>query len=153
LRDAVDDANAAGTDDTISFAAGVTNITLTKEILINNTGTLTINGNGANVLTIDGGAGTNRIFTTYHATVTVTGVTLTGGNGTADEVVSGPGGAIYAYEGTLVLNGVHVTANSAAPNFSGGGVMVFYGTNHQIPFPLIQLLIAPAFSTMAACSP
>src|SRR5687767_13809158 len=93
LRDAVDDANTAASDDTISFDAGVTNIVLVNsEIVISNNGALTISGPGANVLTIDGGAGTNRIFFSNGATVTISGVTLTGGNGTG--INSGAGGAI-----------------------------------------------------------
>lgn len=96
LRDAIDDANAAVTDDTISFAAGITNITLsTNQIDINNAGTLTINGSGANVLTIDGGAGMNRIFLVNSATVTIRGVTLTGGNGN--------GAAVRVNDGMLIL--------------------------------------------------
>jgi hypothetical protein len=129
LRDAVDDANAAVSDDTISFDAGVTNIVLVNsEIVISNNGALTINGPGANVLTIDGGAGTNRIFFSNGATVTISGVTLTGGNGTG--INSGAGGAIRADGGTLVLNGVHVTANSSAGG--GGGVIFVDAANNQI---------------------
>lgn len=61
--DAVVAANNAATDDTINFAAGLTNITLDNaSITIADNGTLTIDGSGANVLTIDGGAGQNRIF-------------------------------------------------------------------------------------------
>ncbi len=89
LREAVNAANASATDDTINFATGLTRITLANEIVINKAGTLTINGTGANVLTIDGGAGTNRIFYINEATATISGITLTGGNGY--------GGAICCY--------------------------------------------------------
>ncbi len=124
LREAVNAANASATDDTINFAAGLTKITLTNEIIINNAGTLTINGTGANVLTIDGGAGTtNRIFYTNLATVTISGVTLTGGNGIGSDLNSGHGGAIYANSDLLTLDGVHVTGNSV--NRAGG---VFFGS-------------------------
>ena len=123
LRDAIDDANAAVTDDTISFAAGITNITLsTNQIDINNAGTLTINGSGANVLTIDGGAGMNRIFLVNSATVTIRGVTLTGGNGN--------GAAVRVNDGTLILEAV-VVQNNVGDSQEGA---VFYGggTNHRI---------------------
>ncbi len=120
LREAVNAANASVTDDTINFASGLTNITLANEIVINNAGTLTINGLGANVLTIDGGAGTNRIFTILNAAVIISGVTLTGGNGTG-AANSSFGGAIFAERGSLTLDGVHVAGSSA----SGGGGVYF----------------------------
>lgn len=122
LRDAVDDANAAATDDTISFAAGLTTITLINEIDINNAGTLTIIGAGANVLTIDGGAGTNRIFDTSLATVTIRGVTLSGGNGF--------GAAVNAFGGTLILQ--EVVVQNIAGSGSVGAVFFSGGTNHRI---------------------
>ncbi len=122
LRDAVDDTNAAATNDTISFAAGLTTITLTDQILINNGGTLTITGPGANVLTIDGGAGRNRIFQTGSATVTIRGVTLSGGNN--------KGAAVLANSGTLILEEVVVQNN--AGDGSVGAVAFNGGTNHRI---------------------
>ena len=90
LRAAVEEANAFPGNDTISFAANLTNATITLttgvEISISGlTGSLQINGPGANLLTIDGGAGSNRIFAanlaTTNATVTITGVILQGGGG------------------------------------------------------------------------
>ena len=134
LRDAVDDANNVATDDTINFAAGITNIILTNEIVINgnNAGPLTITGPGADVLTIDGGSGTNRIFSTsFGAVTTISGVTLTGGNGTG-ETFSGLGGAIFVRSGRLVLNSVHVTENILSGFDEGGGVFFNIGTNNQI---------------------
>ena len=122
LRDAVDDANAAATDDTINFVRGLTTITLTGQILILNNGTLTINGNGADVLTIDGGAGTNRIFLSESATVTIRGVTLSGGNG--------QGAAVQASLGTLILEAVAVQNNEGNDNL--GAVLFNGGTNHRI---------------------
>jgi uncharacterized delta-60 repeat protein len=129
LREAVGAANASGSDDTINFASGLTTITLTNEIVINNAGTLTINGLGANILTIDGGAGTNRIFYANNATVTISGITLTGGNGTGGGI-SGNGGAIYALEGFLTLDSVYVTGNTAIGY--GGGVFNFFGNSNII---------------------
>ena len=132
LREAVNAANASATDDTINFAAGLTTITLANEIVTNNAGTLAVNGTGANVLTIDGGAGTtNRIFHTNQATVTISGVTLTGGNGFgSNETYNGSGGAIFAYLSSLTLDGVHVTGNSV--NRYGGGVYLVGGFQHRI---------------------
>ncbi len=130
LRQAVDAANASSEDDTINFASVLTRIRLTDEIVINNAGKLTITGNGANVFTIDGGAGTNRIFYTNNATVTISGVTLTGGNA-AGVSFSGSGGAIFAKSGSLMLDGVHVTGNTASSS-NGGGVFLSGGTHHII---------------------
>lgn len=132
LRDAVDDANNAAGNDTINFAGSLTTIVLTAEIVINGVnGALDINGPGANVLTIDGGAGTNRIFFIDGAVVNISGATLTGGNG-AGAVDSGNGGAVYVNAGSLTLESVHVTGNSVSGLFFPGGVYFNGGTNHRI---------------------
>ncbi len=121
LREAVNAANASGSDDAINFASGLTRITLANEIVINNAGALTLLGPGANILAIDGGPGINRIFYTNRATVTISGVTLTGGNGIGGgEIYSGIGGAVFVQGGFLTLEAVHVTGNSV--NRAGGGV-------------------------------
>lgn len=119
--------NAAG-DDTIVFAAGITNITLTTtpEIYLDSVGgSVTITGPGANVLTIDGGAGTNRIFRANGAVLNLSGVTLTGGNGEGGE-----GGAVSVFGGRVIVNGVHFTGNTGALN--GGGISIVIGGNHRI---------------------
>jgi predicted outer membrane repeat protein len=121
LRDAVDDANAALTDDTIGFASDISIITLTNEIVINNRGKLTINGRGANVFTIDGGAGTNRIFFANGAVVILRNLTLTGGNG-GGATFNTNGGAIYAFGGAMTLDHVHVTGNTATSGGPAGGI-------------------------------
>jgi hypothetical protein len=128
LRQAVIDANAVASDDVINFSSSLSgqSIVLASEILISYNGRLTINGLGADVLTIDGGPGTNRIFFINNVT-TITDLTLTGGGGTG--IYSGLGGAIYADAGSLTLDRVHVTANTASDN--GGGVF-FRGGTYQI---------------------
>lgn len=75
---------------------------------------LEIVGTGANNLTIDGGAGGNRIFSTT-AVTTISGVTLTGGDGS-----DGDGGAILGLAGALTLDRVHVVRNTSPA--AGGGV-------------------------------
>lgn len=130
LREAVNSANASADDDKIDFASGLTTITLSNEIVINNAGALTINGPAANVLTIDGGPGTNRIFVAYYATVTILGATLTGGNGIGGGVPSGFGGAMVVFGGSMTLGGVHVTGNTASQH--AGGVDFQSGGNHRI---------------------
>lgn len=132
LRAAVEEANALAGNDTIDFAASLTNATITLttgvEISINGAGgTLQINGLGADKLTIDGGAGSNRIFlTTNAATVTIAGVTMQGGNGGS----GGQGGAIYANGGSLVLSAVLVQNNVVGDR--GGGIYYNGGANHRI---------------------
>ncbi len=133
LRAAVEEANTLSGNDTIDFAASLTNATITLatgvEIAISGTnGTLQINGLGADKLTIDGGAGSNRIFLTSNsAAVTITGVTLQGGNGNSP---GQQGGAIYANGGSLVLIAVLVQNNIVTDR--GGGIYYNGGTNHRI---------------------
>jgi predicted outer membrane repeat protein len=124
LRAAVEQANALASNDRVLFNLPANStITLTTanngEIFIANSGTLEIVGTGANNLTIGGGAGTNRIFYINLATVTISGVKLTGGNGTS-LLNSGNGGAIFSNGGSLTLNSVNVTNNTAANQ--GGGL-------------------------------
>jgi len=131
LRAAIQQATNLVSNDRVLFSLPANStITLTSgtELLIINRGTLEIVGTGANNLTIDGGAGENRIFTTDGATVTISGLTLTGGNGRGS-IFTNSGGAIFAQKGTLILDRVHITANSAP---STGGVSYLEGTNHQI---------------------
>jgi hypothetical protein len=83
---------------------------------------LSIIGTGANNLTINGGAGTNRIFFANNQyNVTISGMTLTDGNGTGANIngEEGGGGAIKAIDGSLTLDSVNITGNSAS---FGGGV-------------------------------
>jgi CSLREA domain-containing protein len=125
LREAVKAANSSSSNDSINFS-GVTLITLAGEIEITNSGTLAINGGGANVLTVSGNNKT-RIFHLFLATAAISGVTLTGGNG-ASQVDDGFGGAILARGGSLTLDRVHVTGNTATAT---GGVLLVGGI-HQI---------------------
>ncbi|MGQ0541599.1 MAG: choice-of-anchor Q domain-containing protein [Blastocatellia bacterium] len=126
LRDAVTAANTVPGDDTITFAAFLTNVTLANEITINgNNGSTQIKGLGADKLTINGGPGLNRIFYLNLANATISDLTLTGGDGEGTPIigVNGTGGAIGANGGSLRLDRVHVTGNTAA--IIGGGI------NHQ----------------------
>jgi CSLREA domain-containing protein len=136
LRDAVIAANNVASDDVITFDASLTTITLVNaEIAITNNGSLIINGLGADVLTVDGGAGTNRIFfIDQNAVVNITDITLTGGNGAGADAgagLNGSGGAILVNVASLTLDRVHVTGNTATQN--GGGVRYWSGPGtHRI---------------------
>ncbi len=139
LRQAVLDANATSANDVIVFnipaancnaTSGVCTITLNSEIVIASNGSLTINGTGANRLTISGN-NNSRLFFLNSVTFTLSGATLTGGNG-AGSSPSGYGGAIYAESGTIVLRGVNITGNTASGSGNIGGVYLGGGANHQI---------------------
>ncbi len=147
LRDALMQANTNAQEDTINFDPAVFNvprtITLTSgEIPItaedmsgnNQIGRLvTINGPGANLLTISGN-NASRIFLLtanpghriQNANVVMSGMTLTQGNGVSSALATGSGGAIYA------LNAAHLTLNSMVfrdnTGASNGGAMYLNGT-------------------------
>ena len=121
LREAVNAANASATDDTIVFASGLTTITLTNEIVINNAGALTIDGPGASNLTIDAGAGANRIFSINQTTATISGLTLTGGD--VRPYLSG--GAVATWGGSITFDRLYVTGNVG---YGGGGLAFDGGT-------------------------
>ena len=120
LRQAITDANNTAANDEIVFASSLNNqtITLGSEIVINNNGSLTINGLGANSLTIHGGPASNRIFYLSGATVAINDVTLTGGNGEG-ATSNGNGGAIFAESSNLTLDRVHVTGNTTSALAAG----------------------------------
>ncbi|MCW5961443.1 MAG: CSLREA domain-containing protein [Pyrinomonadaceae bacterium] len=123
LREAVQAANTAAGDDIINFdpmvfgSAQTVSITL-GEIIFGANGTLTINGTGANLLTIDGNLSSRIFKTAAGVAATINDLTLTRGNGVGS-VASNSGGAIYNDLGTLTLNRVVVTGNTAT---NGGGI-------------------------------
>ena len=94
---------------TVTFAAGLTGtITLTSGRIVVS-GTTSITGPGANLVTVTTNG--SQIFQTS-GTTSLSGLTLTGGTGSQ-------GGAINN-NGTLTLNAVAITANTASD--AGGGV-------------------------------
>ncbi|MBS1796255.1 MAG: CSLREA domain-containing protein [Acidobacteria bacterium] len=122
LREAIAAAAAAGTDDTIEFSALFnTPQTITlggTDLIITNAGTLTINGPGADKLTVSGN-GQSRVFTNNTGSVAaINNLRVTGGTGTST-VSTGRGGGVYNSGGTLTLNGLIVANNTAA---NGGGL-------------------------------
>ncbi|MBS0570240.1 MAG: hypothetical protein JSS28_06520 [Proteobacteria bacterium] len=142
LRDAIAQANANPGADTITFASNVTGtITLTSGSLVINDD-VTIQGPGASVLTIDGNASVPRASkpanygfygndivingggsggqgrpgaTLAASSVTISGLTITGGRATN-------GGGIAAYNTALTVDNCVVTANYAYD--SGGGIYI-----------------------------
>lgn len=128
LRQAILDANAAAGADMITFDSTVFStpqtITLTSgNLVIANSpdASVTINGPGANVLTVSGN-NASKIFTILETpVVTISGMTLTQGNGVGSSPGNNFGGAIYN-QGDLTLSSVVVTGNLATND--GGGIYV-----------------------------
>jgi hypothetical protein len=118
LREAIAEANGTSDADIISFApalAGGT-ITLTGQIFV--AGNLTMNGLGADQLTVRAG-GAHRIFNIFGgASVEISGLTIRDGK-------TSEGGGI-SVSGTLALHDTIVTANMALTG-GGGGVYVESG--------------------------
>jgi hypothetical protein len=118
IRAAVEQANALASNDRIFFMPGIPlPILLTAanggQIPITNNGTLQIIGAGANDTTINCASGpgpVTPIFNANNATVTISGVTLTGCTSAM---------AIYSNGGSLTLDSVAVTNNTSFGN--GGG--------------------------------
>ena len=123
LRQAVLDANAAASNDSIIFDSGIFNITVASPITIANNGTLDINGPGANVLTLTGTGAT--IFLSSAATFTLRGVSLTGG--------SGGDAAVHATGGTTVLEEIVVQNYNSGAGITGA-VYFGGGANHRIGY-------------------
>ena len=124
LREAVNAANGLSSNDVIVFAQTVSLVTLSNEIVINNNGSLTISGRGANISTVDAGLGPNRIFNSQDATLVINDISLIGGKPS-----NGGGGAINMTRGSLLLERVSLSGNEAT--LSGGAIFVDGGV-HRI---------------------
>lgn len=134
FREAVAAANSAATDDTVEFDAVVfatpqTVLITLGEVVIANNGTLTINGTGAAKITFDGN-GTSRIISTgANVVATINDATFTHGTGTG-ALNTGRGGAIYNVGGTLTLNNLVITGNTAN---NGGGLNNAASSSPSVP--------------------
>jgi Bacterial Ig-like domain/Calx-beta domain/Right handed beta helix region len=120
LRQAITDANGVATDDTIVFDAGAFATPQTITLLTGlptfgaGAGPLTITGPGEGLLTVrrSSGAPAFSVFTSQAPTLTLTGMTVSGGN------TGGNGGGLDA-TGTVTLDHVVLTGNRAS-NVGGG---------------------------------
>jgi hypothetical protein len=142
LRAAITEANASPTDDVIVFDPSITTIPVRAgELLITNNGSLTIEGTGANVLTLSAlQSGTsfgtyvsaNRIFNISRANVTIRNIRLLGGRDSANcdrictetNCVAVGGGSIIISGGSMLLDTVIVTG---AKNWVRGGAITMSG--------------------------
>jgi predicted outer membrane repeat protein len=130
LRQAIFDANALPGADTIEFQNGLTGTILLTEGELPVSDSLTINGPGAAVLTVDGSgspAGSRVINVGDGDDLTnsdfdLSGVTITGGNS------SGDGGAIRSTE-NVSISASTITGNTAT--LGGGGISFIGGPGEQ----------------------
>lgn len=123
LREAILAANSAPEDDTIVFDEAVfatpqTIVMTGSEFALSNSGSITISGPGATLLTIDGNNATRVMIVSPGTTAFIDGVTITRGNGVSP-TNSGRGGGLYNLGGNLVLTNSIITGNNAA---NGGGI-------------------------------
>jgi CSLREA domain-containing protein len=124
LREAINAANADAGAETITFDPNVFSIpgphliSLLTALPVISTD-MTIQGPGANVLTVErnSGAGLFRIFNVPSGTVTISGLTITKGF----LPVGGQGGGVFNL-GTLTLSNDAISANQLTGAGSGGGV-------------------------------
>src|SRR5688500_1805976 len=101
LREAINAASSVESNDTIEFDSSVFSspqiITLSgTQLTIENHGSLTVNGTGANLLKISGGNQSRVFFIEAGANVTLNSLTITNGNSG-----SGHGGGIFI-DGTII---------------------------------------------------
>jgi predicted outer membrane repeat protein len=118
LRTAITQANATSDNDTIEFdlSGCPCTIILTSGVLaIVNNGTLTINGPGADQLSVSGNNLSRVFFNGTLSNATIRGITITGGN-----TSSIGGGGILNSNGTLTLTNSTVNNNSAIGSPGGG---------------------------------
>lgn len=124
LREAIAATAAASTDDIIYFDesvfAAAQTITLNgTQITTSYNGSLTINGTGANRLSISANDLSRAFFINPDAVVIINDLTLRNGQ------ANGDGGAIASL-GTLTLNNSTIRNNAASS--AGGGVVNYHGT-------------------------
>ena len=126
LREAINAANADAGAETITFAPALTSggpatISLLTALPAITTD-MTIQGPGANLLTVErnSGAGTNfRIFTINPGTVIISGLTISKGVLAS----SGQGGGIFNNTGaTLTINNCAISGNQVGSSGFGGGI-------------------------------
>jgi hypothetical protein len=148
LRQAILDANTTVGADTIQFISVTGTIPLTSGQL-SITDSLTINGLGANNLSILGN-NSSRVFYVYNPNATIdvviNGLTITGGNDldgggifngenltlnnstlSGNTATEGSGGGIFNLAGTTSINNSTLSGNTATEG-SGGGIFNLAGT-------------------------
>ena len=141
----VDGSEPGGGADEIVFSEGLTGTIILSGTRLEIFDSLTITGPGAELLTINGNNESQIFFTIGDSTdVTLSGMTLTGGNGdnggaiendtatltVIESTISGnsaavDGGGLRNARGTLTVTGSTISGNTAGDD--GGGLDTFYG--------------------------
>ena len=133
LREAVTAANGTVDNDTIAFSSlfnSAQTITLTGgEIVFANNGSLTVNGPGANLLTISGNNASRIFVSGANVVVSINNLRFTAGNG-AGTTNTGRGGAVYNVGGTMTITNSIFTGNAGA---NGGALNNAASTNPSVP--------------------
>jgi Calx-beta domain-containing protein/Big-like domain-containing protein/uncharacterized protein DUF4214 len=124
LRAAVQETNAATTgDDAINFSLAASSIIVLNTPLPDINGSLSINGPGANTLTVQRSS-SSFAFRIFNVTVTSPGVVTISGLTITNGLVSGPengGGINNQSTGTVNVTNSTLTNNRTSPFISGGG--------------------------------
>jgi hypothetical protein len=135
LRQAIDASNKTSTDDTITLPAGTYHLTIpganetndaTGDLDVNKTaGTMTITGAGARTTTIDASGLGDRALQLVVGTLTLSGVTVTGGSAPSGQ----QGGGIANSGGTLTVSNSTIKGNTATSGADDGGGIASPGGN------------------------
>ena len=119
LREAISAANSVSSTDTIEFsslfATSQTIVLSGVQLQVDNNGALSINGPGANLLTIDANHA-SPVFRIEGANAGISAVKIA--NGTSQ----GSGGGILNQLGNLTVNNTVISGNSTGSGGEGGGI-------------------------------
>jgi large repetitive protein len=118
LRDAISNICDGGT---ITFGPSVTSITLASELHFT-TKNMTITGPGSSTLMISGGNATRIFEVDSGRTITISGMTMSGGKFVGGTGAPGFGGGIFN-AGNLTLSSVTLSSNQAIGGVGGAGAV------------------------------
>ena len=130
LREAILAASASNApaitfDPTVFATPQTITLTMGELGLTKISGTLTIQGPGANLLSISGNRA-SRVFYMHGGSASLSGLTITGGYASEPNVTSGGGGGgLEDYGGSVTLTNCTISGNVTPNNREGGGLEIF----------------------------
>ena len=133
LRQALVDANEG---DTITFAVTGTIGLTSGELLVNKS--ITISGPGADNLAVDGNPKSRVFHIDFAQTVTISGLTITGGSASGN-FPDNSGAGIYSDHAALTVSDCAITQNSAA---GSGGAIYSDGENGTATLEISNCTVA-----------